>query len=355
MPTSAQPSGVCASRSTTSKSSTLLYSSYSVLTGDIGSQRVSHSCESPLNRVFGQVIFEPYSNELAACTCSSQRACISAAYATEYGALEACSEYVHEDCQPMLGHPDFAYDCCLNVESKRVVLLKMNTSKSKQRTSRHLSASSLNNRPSSSGMLACRRLGPTWSFMSAAWSHAQWLAKRKCSGRDDSSVLSSCEKLAPPITNWKPLTDLVTACATQPASEPQLSRWQLAVDSRHAAPRNPDARTRKNGARYGNRIRRTYPEAFLRMRSILGYYDMPHANRGEKQAVEQVTISMLQTQQYLASEPELRRRLLNYRVLAYNRELEGLHSQTCSYLNSLVKPTASAVPSLLRNRMAANK
>jgi hypothetical protein len=48
------------------------------------------------------------------------------------------------------------------------------------------------------------------------------------------------------------------------------------------------------GTRYGLRLKQRSPEAFKRMRAILGYYDLPTSAKHEEPRVESVNINMLQ-------------------------------------------------------------
>lgn len=118
-------------------------------------------------------------------------------------------------------------------------------------------------------------------------------------------------------------------------------------------PADKGRRPKQYSGRYGVTLE---PEKLARMRAILGYYDMPTSSKSQEPPVDSVTISLLQTLRYLDLDPNLKSRLLNYRVLAYNRELEQLHGQTLRWLRSTDEKahdsskTVSALPGVLLGR-----
>jgi hypothetical protein len=67
------------------------------------------------------------------------------------------------------------------------------------------------------------------------------------------------------------------------------------------------------------------------MRTILGYNDSSAAG---PQPVSSVTISLLQSLRYLPLDSNLKERLLNYRILAFNRELEAQHVAVRQWLHA---------------------
>lgn len=93
------------------------------------------------------------------------------------------------------------------------------------------------------------------------------------------------------------------------------------------------ARDKEQGkGRYGVRLLKQSPEKFRRMRSVLGYYQRRSADKSEEAPVKQVTVSLLQTLRHLNLDPNLKRRLLNYRILSLNRDLEVAYAGTRKFL-----------------------
>jgi hypothetical protein len=86
------------------------------------------------------------------------------------------------------------------------------------------------------------------------------------------------------------------------------------------------------GGRYGVKLLKQSPDKYLRMRSLLGYYDLPTSNRSEQPHIKQVTISLLQTLRHLPLDSGLKKRLLNYRILSLNRDLELAYAGTRQYI-----------------------
>lgn len=113
----------------------------------------------------------------------------------------------------------------------------------------------------------------------------------------------------------------------------------------------------QGAGRYGVKLLKSDPAKFERMRTILGYYDAEESSSSSSEQgsssssaasssqqakagqpggpVESVTISLLQTLRYLDLDEGLKRRLLNYRVQQYNRDLEQVHAQTRQLLQQL--------------------
>ncbi|KAF5834985.1 hypothetical protein DUNSADRAFT_8085 [Dunaliella salina] len=112
-----------------------------------------------------------------------------------------------------------------------------------------------------------------------------------------------------------------------------------------------------SGSRYGLRLKKRSPESFKRMRAILGYYDQPTSLKSDEPAVESVTLSLLQTLKYLPLDVELKRRLLIYKTLSLNRELEGLHASTRAFLGQLhaQESKGPAIPAFMMGKQAGAK
>lgn len=105
------------------------------------------------------------------------------------------------------------------------------------------------------------------------------------------------------------------------------------------------------------RLRQRSPHLFRRMRTILGYYDQPAAERTEQPPrVDSVTISLLQTMRYLPLGEQLKQRLLGYKAVTLSREAEGVHAATRALLAQLQPPrpkeAKQALPAFMAKQQA---
>eukprot|EP00199_Chlamydomonas_sp_CCMP681_P006366 CAMPEP_0119107032 /NCGR_PEP_ID=MMETSP1180-20130426/7912_1 /TAXON_ID=3052 ORGANISM="Chlamydomonas cf sp, Strain CCMP681" /NCGR_SAMPLE_ID=MMETSP1180 /ASSEMBLY_ACC=CAM_ASM_000741 /LENGTH=187 /DNA_ID=CAMNT_0007092457 /DNA_START=44 /DNA_END=607 /DNA_ORIENTATION=+ len=107
------------------------------------------------------------------------------------------------------------------------------------------------------------------------------------------------------------------------------------------------------GQRYGVRLKQRSPQLFQRMRAILGHHDLPGSGTGSGSRqtgtsgtqsgpqVKKVTINLLQTLRYLDLPSELKHRLLHYRTISLNRELEESHAAAARLMSDLKADPAS--------------
>lgn len=101
-------------------------------------------------------------------------------------------------------------------------------------------------------------------------------------------------------------------------------------------------------AKHGAKLRQDNPEAFERMRVLLGYYDLPQ-NRFKKHGkIDKVYISNLQTLRYLGFDPTFKTELIRYKTSTLNRELEPVLADTRVLLAGLKagQATSDFVPSI---------
>jgi hypothetical protein len=97
------------------------------------------------------------------------------------------------------------------------------------------------------------------------------------------------------------------------------------------------------GSRLGVKLKDKDPQTLERMKVLLGYYDVPGLATQTAPRINTVTINLLQTLKFLDMPQQLKERLMIYKTLSLNREMEQAHAHTMKFLASFEKPATKGV------------